>query len=55
MVKMMAVLMTASLILALAISPANASRHWQAPLTDRSLVGAPAHLVPAGDDNGGGC
>lgn len=55
MVKMMAVLMTASLLLVLTISPANASRHWQAPLADRNLVGAPAHLVPAGDDNGGGC
>ena len=52
MVKMMAVLMTASLIMVLAISPANASRHWQAPLTDKTLVGAPAHPVPAGDDHG---
>ncbi len=55
MVKMMAVLMTASLILVFALSPANASRHWQAPPAGSNLVGVPAHLVPAGDDNGGQC
>lgn len=55
MVKGMAVLVTAALMLASALVPAHASRHWQAPLAGRGATGAPAHLVPAGDDNGGGC
>ena len=54
MVKGMAVLVTAALMLASALSPAHASRQWKAPLAGRGVSGAPVHLMPAGDVNGGG-
>lgn len=52
MVKVMAVLMAVSLICLSALSQANASWQWRAPIADRNMHGAPTHLVAAGDDNG---
>lgn len=54
MVKVIAVLMAASLMLVSALSQANAAGRWHAPIANLGVNSAPTHLVAAGDDNGAG-
>jgi hypothetical protein len=54
MVKAIAVLMVASLMLVSALSQANAAWRWHSPVADLRVNGTPTHLVAAGDDNGAG-
>lgn len=54
MVKAIAVLVVASLMLVSALSQANATGRWHAPMADLRVNGTPSHLVAAGDDNGAG-
>ncbi len=54
MVKSIAVLVVASLMLVSALSQAYAAWRWHAPMADPRVNGTPTHLVAAGDDNPAG-
>lgn len=54
MVKAIAVLMVASVMLVSALSQANAAGRWHAPMADLRVNGTTTHLVAAGDDNPAG-